>query len=107
MDLFENLPAAVIREYAEKRETVPRVLCLGPDAADKLAEELGREADGTALVLFDRRTREVAGLRVLAALSMAPTAASSIASLLRKMSRMRSSSSATEWSADATSTARA
>jgi glycerol-1-phosphate dehydrogenase [NAD(P)+] len=71
MNLFDRLGPAVAREHREKREVVSRALCLGPDAADQLARQLRRETDGTALVLFDCRTRDVVGPAVIESLSAA------------------------------------
>jgi glycerol-1-phosphate dehydrogenase [NAD(P)+] len=49
---------------------LPRLLLLGPDAAEQLARQLRRETAGRAVVvLHDERTRAAAGERVLRALS--------------------------------------
>jgi glycerol-1-phosphate dehydrogenase [NAD(P)+] len=65
MELFDALGSKVVAALAHKRDTVPRKLLLGGDAAAELARELGAECRGSALprtvVLFDVRTRAAAG----------------------------------------------
>jgi len=72
MELFDALGPQVAAELAHRRETVPRRLLLGPDAAPALAGELARECEGSseprALVLFDLRTHAAAGESCLRAL---------------------------------------
>ena len=53
----------------DKRASVPRKLLCGHDAAEGLAEELTADTSGrSAVVLFDVRTRAVAGESVMQAL---------------------------------------
>ncbi len=68
-NLFDRLGPKVARDHGDQRERITRALCLGADAAGQLAEELRQDAGGTALVLFDSRTRDVAGPAVLEALT--------------------------------------
>lgn len=69
MDLFDLLGPAVASEFADRREALPRVLHLVPNAAEALATELRTSLGArTANVLCDARTREAAGDQVLAAL---------------------------------------
>lgn len=72
MELFQALGPAVASELGDKRDSLPRKLLLGADAAAALARELAFECSGAsgqrALVLFDARTREAAGEGCLRAL---------------------------------------
>jgi glycerol-1-phosphate dehydrogenase [NAD(P)+] len=62
VDLFEALGPAVVAELSARRETLPRALLLGDDAAAQLGELLAREVPGRrAVLLSDRRTRVAAG----------------------------------------------
>lgn len=67
--LFDRLGPKVARDHGDRRELVTAELFLGVDAAGKLAAALRQDAGGTALVLFDSRTRDVAGPAVLEALA--------------------------------------
>ena len=69
MELFDALGPEVARTLADRRATVPRKLLLNSDAAAELAHELASDsAVQRATVLFDVRTRDVAGGPVLRAL---------------------------------------
>jgi len=69
MDLFDALGDHVTSSLNDKRASVPRQLLCGHDAAEQLARELSAETSGrSAVVLFDVRTRAVAGEDVLRAL---------------------------------------
>ncbi len=69
MQLFDALGPRVASELRDKRETLPRQLLLGHDAAAQLAAALCEQAPGRrALVLFDTRTRTAAGEPCLHAL---------------------------------------
>ena len=72
MELFDALGAEVGRTLGERRQSVPRRLLLGADAAAELARALVAETAVRELVaLFDVRTRAAAGEPVLAALRAA------------------------------------
>lgn len=69
MNLFDVLGPRVAQEFAHRSDDLPYALHLGPDAALQLAHDLrGRCAARSAAVLFDARTRAVAGAAVLLAL---------------------------------------
>jgi glycerol-1-phosphate dehydrogenase [NAD(P)+] len=72
MELFDALGPSVAAELGHLRASVPRKLLLGGDAAAALARELAIECTGRArpraLVMFDARTRQVAGEACVAAL---------------------------------------
>lgn len=72
MDLFDELGPDVARELGSQRKLVPARLILASDAAEQLATALAEVVPGGRVgVLFDTRTREVAGERCLAALGQA------------------------------------
>ncbi len=72
MDLFDELGPEVARELGLQRQLVPARLILAGDAAEQLARAVAELVPGGRVgVLFDTRTRQVAGERCLAALRQA------------------------------------
>ena len=72
MDLFDELGSEVARELGSQRKLVPARLILAGDAAERLAAAVAEVVPrGRVGVLFDTRTRKVAGERCLAALARA------------------------------------
>ncbi len=72
MDLFDELGSEVARELGSQRKLVPARLILAGDAAEQLAAAVAEVVPGGRVgVLFDTRTRKVAGERCLAALARA------------------------------------
>ncbi|MBI5535655.1 MAG: iron-containing alcohol dehydrogenase [Deltaproteobacteria bacterium] len=70
--LFELLGESIQREFAQRRDTIPRACFYCPDAPELLAKGMLAETKGrTALVISDVRTRDAAGGPCLEAMERA------------------------------------